>query len=320
MTGVAGARVHGRDEVQIFTTKASSRIERGRQWCAITQAPHIEFEDDREASIRGGEFGALRLCIVSMGRHRLILPDITDRRQPPTMKLLFQEEGSATINQGGLSNALQPGQWCALRKDVPYRIDAPEQGRQFAVTVPCSLLSAPRWSLVRWRQPRSFLRGPAQILHASVAASVMTGNTLRLEDRELLGEQVARLVDMTIQADDLATTPDPRETRRRAILEFVDRHLADADLGIARIAREFGMSTRSIHKLFEGEAHTIARAIWDRRLERCREEMVDPALTRRSITEIAHLWGFSDSQHFSRAFKQRFGLTPREYRNLFSLH
>ncbi|MCW2381055.1 MULTISPECIES: helix-turn-helix domain-containing protein [unclassified Sphingobium] len=306
--------------MHIFTTKASSRVERSRQWCAVTQAPHIEFADDREASLRGGDFGALRFCIVSLGSHRLVLPDMADRRSPPTMKLLFQEEGTARISQGGLYNDVQAGQWCALRKDVPYTIDAPDQCRQLAVTVPCSLLTAPRWSLDRWRKPRSFLRGPAQILHASVSASVMTGNTLRMQDRELLGDQIAHLVNMTIHADDVLTMPDPRESRRRAILEYVDRHLADADLSIARIARDFSMSSRSIHKLFEGEAYTIARAIWDRRLERCREEMVDPALARRSITEIAHLWGFSDSQHFSRAFKQRFGLTPRDYRNLFSLH
>lgn len=65
---------------------------------------------------------------------------------------------------------------------------------------------------------------------------------------------------------------------------------------------------------------TVVRVIWDRRLERCREEIADPAMALRSITEIAHDWAFSDSQHFSRAFKQRFGMTPREYRNLHAMH
>jgi AraC-like DNA-binding protein len=113
---------------------------------------------------------------------------------------------------------------------------------------------------------------------------------------------------------------DVREGRRRAIFEHIDRNLADPELGIGSIARAFGISSRTIHKLFEGEAQTAARLIWDRRLERCREEMADPAMASRSITEIAHLWGFSDSQHFSRAFKQRFGVTPRDYRNLFAMH
>ncbi len=307
--------------LRTFTTRAASRAERSRQWCAITQAPHIAFEDDREASMRGGEFGRLRLCIVSMGRHHVVeLAGADGARKAPTIKLLFQEEGSATISQGGHANQIHAGQWCALRKDIPFTMDAPDQSRQLAITVPCELLPAPRWSVDWWRQPRSYLRGPAQILHASASASIMTGNILSPRDCAQLGEQLSPLVEMTIRAGDPGALPDVKESRRRAILEFVDRNLADPALGIALIGQEFGMSSRTIHKLFEGEAHTVARAIWDLRLERCRDEMADPSLAGRSITEIAHLWGFSDSQHFSRAFKQRFGMTPREYRNLHSVH
>jgi AraC family transcriptional activator of tynA and feaB len=310
----------GEETVQTYTTKASSRVERSRQWCAITHAPHIEFEDDREASLRGGDFGALRLCIASMGSHRVVAEPSSKDRQPPTLKLLFQEEGAATISQGGRSTEIHAGQWCALRKDIAHMIYAPEHSRQLALTVPCTLLPPPGRDVKWWREPRSYLRGPAQILHASTSASIMSGNSLTAREREQLGDQLAGLVDMTIRADHPAAVPDVRENRRRAILAFVDRNLADPALGIARIAQEFSMSSRAIHKLFEGQPHTAARAIWDRRLERCREEMIDPALARQSITQIAHFWGFSDSQHFSRAFKQRFGATPREYRNLFSLH
>ena len=34
-----------------------------------------------------------------------------------------------------------------------------------------------------------------------------------------------------------------------------------------------------------------------------------------SISQIAWATGFNDSHYFSRAFKQRFGKTPSEYRN-----
>ena len=300
-----------------FTTRASNRMERSRQWQAVTPAEHVEFEDDRQASLRGGAFGPLMLCITSMGRHR-IAP--SDGHKAPTLKLLFQEEGTATIHQGGRSNQIHAGQWCALRTDMPFRIEAPEQSRQLAIALPCALVPAPRKSVDWWRQPRSFLRGAAQILHASASASIMTGNCLADADRAQLGTQLAILIDMTIRTDDPGPAPDIRETRRRAILEHIDRNLADPDMGIGAIARAFDLSPRTIHKLFEGEAQTVARLIWDRRLERCREDMADPGMAARSITEIAHLWGFSDSQHFSRAFKLRFGLTPRDYRNLFALH
>ncbi|MBO9574538.1 MAG: helix-turn-helix domain-containing protein [Sphingobium sp.] len=306
--------------LQTFTTRASNRLERSRQWQAATLAEPVEFEDDRQASLRGGDFGPLVLCIVSMGRHRVIRGETDRAKAPPALRFIFQEEGSATIHQGGRGNQIHAGQWCALRTDMSFRIEAPEQSRQLVIALPCTLVPPPRKAIDWWRRPRSFLRGPAQILHASATASIMTGTCLTDTDRDQLGAQIAILVDMTLRAEDPGPAPGTRESRRRAILDHIDRNLADPDLGISGIARAFSLSPRTIHKLFEGEAQTVARVIWDRRLERCREEMTDPAMAARSITEIAHLWGFSDSQHFSRAFKQRFGLTPRDYRNLFALH
>ncbi len=148
----------------------------------------------------------------------------------------------------------------------------------------------------------------------------MNGGILTPADCDRLGAQIAVLAEMTIRADDPGPLADAREGRRRAILAFIDRHLADSELGVAMVARAFGMSTRAIHKLFENEAFTIARIIAERRLDRCREQLRDPSLATQSITEIAHRWGFSDSQHFSRAFKQHLGLTPRDYRQFFALH
>jgi AraC-like DNA-binding protein len=307
--------------LQTFTTRAQSRSERSRQWRAVTLAEHIEFEDDRQASFRGGKFGSLTLCIVSTGRYRWVQSGRSEQAQPvQALEFLFQEEGCALIRQAGHSHALQAGQWCALRRDVPFEIDTLGHSRQLAIAVPCAILPAPRRGVDWWRQPRSFLRGPAQILHASASACVMTGSSLSEGEHEQLGQQLAALIEMTVRAEEAGPAIDVREGRRRAIFEHIDRNLADPELGIGSIARAFSISSRTIHKLFEGEAQTAARLIWDRRLERCREEMADPAMASRSITEIAHLWGFSDSQHFSRAFKQRFGVTPRDYRNLFAMH
>jgi AraC-like DNA-binding protein len=314
----------GREEarmLQTFKTSSSSRVERSRQWCAMTQAQHVEFGDDRQASLRGDSFGRLAVCIASMGSHRVVQScQDASRSREPLLKFLFQEEGSTTIHQGDRSNSLNPGQWCAIRKDLPFVVDAPARSRQLAITLPGAMLPAQRRGVDWWRQPRGFLRGPGQILHASASAALLNGAGLSSGDRLLIGQQLAALVEMTIRVDSPLMLPDIREDRRQSILDFIDRNLADPDLGIAGLAQAFGLSSRTIHKLFEGEAQTVARIIWDRRLERCREEMTDPALATRSITQIAHHWGFSDSQHFSRAFKQRFGLTPRDYRGLHAVH
>lgn len=56
--------------------------------------------------------------------------------------------------------------------------------------------------------------------------------------------------------------------------------------------------------------------IWHRRLERIRHDLANPALAGTSITEIAFGRGFSSSTHFSRSFRESYGVSPRVYRLL----
>jgi transcriptional regulator GlxA family with amidase domain len=50
------------------------------------------------------------------------------------------------------------------------------------------------------------------------------------------------------------------------------------------------------------------------RLARCRRELADPSLRHRSIAQVAQSWGFGDMTHFSRLFRDIFGVSPRGYR------
>ncbi len=82
----------------------------------------------------------------------------------------------------------------------------------------------------------------------------------------------------------------------------------------ARIADAHGISVRHVHRLFHESGDTVAAAIRRERLDRCRADLEDPHQRARSITEIALRWGFNDSAHFSRAFRARFGVSPRAVR------
>ena len=47
---------------------------------------------------------------------------------------------------------------------------------------------------------------------------------------------------------------------------------------------------------------------------RCAEALRDPSQAHRSITDVCFSYGFSSSSHFSRLFKDRFGVPPVRYR------
>jgi AraC-like DNA-binding protein len=75
-----------------------------------------------------------------------------------------------------------------------------------------------------------------------------------------------------------------------------------------------GISVRYLYLLFQAEGTAPAHWILERRLEQASRLLADPRQAGRTITDIAFSVGFKDASHFTRAFKSRHGLGPREYR------
>jgi AraC-like DNA-binding protein len=145
----------------------------------------------------------------------------------------------------------------------------------------------------------------------------------RLGDREPDASRDARLLDVLSVALEWrlgGVAALPRATRRRALLAgvqaFIEQRLADPALSPGRIAAANHISVRLLHKLFETQETTVAAWVRQRRLERCRLDLLDPALARRPVQAIGARWGLPDAAHFSRLFRAAYGLPPGRYRLL----
>jgi AraC-like DNA-binding protein len=80
------------------------------------------------------------------------------------------------------------------------------------------------------------------------------------------------------------------------------------------IAAAHHVSVRYLHKLFETEQSGVAAWIRQRRLERCRRDLLDPALRTQPVSAIAARWGLTEPAHFSRLFRAAYGMPLVEYR------
>ncbi len=99
---------------------------------------------------------------------------------------------------------------------------------------------------------------------------------------------------------------------RARIRCYIEKHLTDPDLTPAAIASGCQINLRYMHRLQALENETLARYILRRRLEECARALAAPQ-QRRSVTEIAFLYGFKSATHFGRAFRDRYGVTPGKY-------
>ena len=99
-------------------------------------------------------------------------------------------------------------------------------------------------------------------------------------------------------------------TLREAIV-LMERHL-EQPLRLPAIARHVNRSQRQLERLFKRyTGRSAARYYRDIRLDRARGLITQTELR---VLQVAVACGFSSSEHFARAYRQKFGLTPREDR------
>jgi AraC-like DNA-binding protein len=101
-------------------------------------------------------------------------------------------------------------------------------------------------------------------------------------------------------------------TRREKVRQFIDRNLREPRLDATTLCREVGMSRTQLYRLFQDDGG-VARYIRHRRLLRAYADLSDSA-NAATINAIADALCFEDASSFSRAFKQEFGLNPRDVR------
>jgi AraC-like DNA-binding protein len=102
----------------------------------------------------------------------------------------------------------------------------------------------------------------------------------------------------------------------RGIQAYIDQSLANPELSPAVIAAAQHISERYLYLLFAGQGVTVAGWIRDRRLQRCRQDLADPALRDSPVAAIGTRWGFASPAQFSRVFRKTFGVAPGQYRLL----
>lgn len=96
---------------------------------------------------------------------------------------------------------------------------------------------------------------------------------------------------------------------------FIRRHLTSRHLNPELIARHLHCSRAHLYRVFAANGETVADYVRELRLQRAYNLLLHENTTREQIGEIAYRCGFEDPAHFTRLFRQRFGLTPGKLRS-----
>jgi AraC-like DNA-binding protein len=99
--------------------------------------------------------------------------------------------------------------------------------------------------------------------------------------------------------------------------DYIDAHIADADLAPAAFGKELGLSRSALYRAFEPFGGVRA-VILRRRLDLSMKAIVTGGGGPKPLRDVWLAHGFRSETHFNRAFRARFGLTPRAFHDMIS--
>lgn len=109
-------------------------------------------------------------------------------------------------------------------------------------------------------------------------------------------------------------TVSKKSRRIREAKEIVGKNLTNPELSVEMVASKMRITSRYLRSLFSSDKEKLSHYILRRRLEECANQLENPLYSYLSITSIAFNTGFNSTAYFSRAFKNHYKVTPREYR------
>ncbi|OWA36989.1 AraC family transcriptional regulator [Saccharibacillus sp. O16] len=136
----------------------------------------------------------------------------------------------------------------------------------------------------------------------------------RILEKETLEEIEETLLDIAREV--CGRSRSGREDKSRlladTVKEIIDKHYADPDLNVQRIADMLKVSTIYLGQVFKTEeGQTVVDRINATRLLHAKEYLEEQTLT---VAEIMQKVGFGNESYFYRLFKRHYGATPKEYR------
>ena len=268
------------------------------------------------ATLRAWDLGSVKLAQMTLGGHSVLSESkIAPRFDHSHLFLKMVCTGRVNFQQAGGDFTLRGGEMLLVDPVRPFT-------ESFSAPTELILLMLPKREL-RERgivledalATTQLVSGPESSTLWHLLVNIARHSAAATPElRARLGDQVLDLADFLVDCSasyDRSRTSAATCTRIKC---YVRQHLGDPTLNTAAIAAAVRVSPRSINRLLAAEGSSLMHYLWDCRLQQAQTLLLSGRLPKLRIEEIAWRCGFSDPTHFSRSFKSRYGVPPRQFR------
>ena len=102
---------------------------------------------------------------------------------------------------------------------------------------------------------------------------------------------------------------------RGRIMSYIRNNIGEFDLSPRMIAEANGISVSYLYKLFRTSGMTVGEYIMAQRLQAAYERLAATSSRQTTVAEVAFSVGFRNLSHFSRVFRENYGVSPTSVRN-----
>jgi AraC family transcriptional activator of tynA and feaB len=316
---------HGNRAMNSFSTEGQWPWRRVRQWqeCVSRIYPVVDITPVERDAFKGRidwrQISNLQISDLESVGQRVVRTERHVRAAvEDLLQINFQIAGEGAVEQCGRTAMTRPGEFAIYHSMRPYEMRFGGLFRQISIEMPSDLLRRGFGSFEACVSTTICgTSGPGRFVFDFVRS--LAEEELPFE-AQLASRLQSHFIDLLVTA--LAAVRTGEAPRRSVVgartLANIKRHIADnlwdPELSPQSVAEAENISLRYLYLLFQHEEQPIARWIQNCRLDRCKAELESRSQCGRTVSDIAFAWGFSDSTHFSRAFRRRFGISPRECR------
>nr|WP_231911080.1 helix-turn-helix domain-containing protein [Corynebacterium suranareeae] len=237
--------------------------------------------------------------------------------------IFFATEGDAVFFHRGGHVALRPGQAIVYDADRPFLRGFNNRFRELVLTIPKQ-----RYQEIVGSKgpelPAIFEFGATGNASEQALARLVQESLHRIESGE--PQHIDSTTSLTKSWSDLEVeatglirnvlgdAASSEEGLISAAQKYIETNISDRDLSAAQVAAAVGISERQLARIFADAELTIGRYVLNTRLDFARDALSSRERDRVSVSEIGKRFGFASPSHFSRTFRERFNVTPLQWR------
>ena len=216
-------------------------------------------------------------------------------------QMLYSLSGTAHLTLEAERYTLHPGQLTIIPPDTPHENVSEAGFTNIHLNIGEATLAFKQPAIIRDD-------GNQTILHLfSDAYLLFRGDP---DKRAALLSSYGNLI---VRYMNVSHTAHPKNRVAEAIEQSILQNYANASFNLEELLRSMPYCYDYLCKLFRQETGMTPNKYLNSLRLQSAADMLCSVYRSNSITEVAHLCGFRDPLYFSRMFKKRYGVSPKEY-------